>query len=175
MIKRGKDFLEDAFSSSITTFIPPWNTYDEKTLIALEMKQFSIISTGTRFVPINYQGSLAYLPALCFLSSLQITIEEVRKNQIAQAWVVALFHAYDFFESKDKRAQSSLTLAGFDDLLLWVSEQKDVSIYKIAQAAKLDQTLTAQRYKIAGEMRRYQEFAPPLLKSMEPYPHFTRH
>lgn len=39
-IRTGKEYLERVFGCRVVTFIPPWNSYDQSTIMALEKLHF---------------------------------------------------------------------------------------------------------------------------------------
>jgi peptidoglycan/xylan/chitin deacetylase (PgdA/CDA1 family) len=48
MLSEGRSTLESLYHVSVTTFIPPWNSYDENTLRALDSLGFKVVSGSGR-------------------------------------------------------------------------------------------------------------------------------
>ena len=48
LLSKAKEFLQDMTGARVTTFIPPWNTYDLNTLLALEETGFTTISAAKK-------------------------------------------------------------------------------------------------------------------------------
>jgi hypothetical protein len=94
-ISAGKEFLQNITGARVTTFIPPWNTYDRNTLSVLEETGFSTLSANKK--GLFPKGSdLNYLPLTCGLTELQDAIQAARKSSDSQPLIVALIHDYDF-------------------------------------------------------------------------------
>jgi peptidoglycan/xylan/chitin deacetylase (PgdA/CDA1 family) len=69
-IGEGKRLLEDKFDARISTFIPPWNSYDENTLRCVEELGFNCLSAASQGVS-EKDSSLKFLPATCSISALR--------------------------------------------------------------------------------------------------------
>ena len=66
-ISRGKAILENQLGLKITTFVPPWNSYDSTTLRVLEVSGFSTISAGL-WGTCEGSSRLSFIPSTCSLS-----------------------------------------------------------------------------------------------------------
>jgi Uncharacterized protein conserved in bacteria (DUF2334) len=142
-LAKGKKFLEDAINAPITTFVPPWNTYDLNTLQALEKLGFSTFSAGISGKAAK-KSKLTFLPASVDLSQLRDSIESARTCPEDQPVVVALFHEYDFKEISEKHG--IVTYQEFSSLLNWLNSQEDVRVISISQATKLISDLSVDRF-----------------------------
>jgi len=142
-LAKGKKFLEVMIDAPITTFIPPWNTYDLNTLLALEELGFSTISAGIQGEA-NGNSMLNFLPATCDLSQLRDAVRLARSSSDTQPVIVVLFHAYDFREVNEKRGNT--TYQEFSHLMAWLKSQKDVRFLSISQATKVINDLSADRF-----------------------------
>jgi peptidoglycan/xylan/chitin deacetylase (PgdA/CDA1 family) len=139
----GRDLLEQALGTRVTTFIPPWNSYDLNTLAVLEEQGFSLISADMKG-PVTKSVSLKFLPCTCGLPAVKGVVTAARQIPQSPAVMVVLFHAYDFREIEAERA--TLTWRAFLSLLQWLASQDDVLITSLAQAAQRIDDLSARRF-----------------------------
>jgi peptidoglycan/xylan/chitin deacetylase (PgdA/CDA1 family) len=129
-IGKGKRYLEDAFHLPVTTFIPPWNQYDEVNVAVLEKLGFQTLSAGTRS-RVTTECALRVLPATCDLSKVKEAITWARRQGHGAGLVVAGFHAYDFVEVDSNRGK--LTVQLLEELLAWLAAQPDVKTQTLSQ------------------------------------------
>ena len=106
MLAKGKSFIENNFKVPVNFFAPPWNTYDENTLAALQSLGFKGISADLGGV--TNSSALAYLP--CTKIDFKDWDKLLQQCNERSGVVVVLFHTYTF--SKD-----GFTLADLDTLL----------------------------------------------------------
>jgi peptidoglycan/xylan/chitin deacetylase (PgdA/CDA1 family) len=154
----GKEYLENITGARVTTFLPPWNTYDLNTLSALEETGFIILSANKKGLAVE-GSNLQYLPVSCGMTELQDAVKAARKSSDDQPLVVALLHDYDFLDIND--VTGVLTYQEFFDLMDWVSAQDDVRILSISQAGEIIKDLSAER-AIRTKRIYYPEKLPPL-------------
>lgn len=142
-IAKGKNLLEEMLDTRVTTFIPPWNSYDLDTLRAIEKLNFRCISAGT-FGNSQESSPLKFLPATCGLLKLRDAVASARRISEVQPIIVVLFHEFDFLEINKKRGK--LTYQEFVELLSWLTSQKDIHIMSINQTTKIINNLSARRF-----------------------------
>jgi len=143
-IKLGKQFLEEQFRIPITTFIPPFNSYDSNIIKVLDDLHFHHFS-AYRGMPVNTDSLLRLVPATCELKNLiQLDLEGIinraRKIPDAAPAIIILFHEFDFKEVNSQRGVT--TYDDFVEMLKWISEQKDVCVRSLDQVSGL----SAQEY-----------------------------
>lgn len=97
-IAKGKQALQAIFDLEITTFIPPFNAWNEYTLTAMRMHGMNVISADM-FTPI-YADSVHYFPEtlghLMAQKGMWYAAEEaIMGCQEKDAICVVMFHAYD--------------------------------------------------------------------------------
>jgi peptidoglycan/xylan/chitin deacetylase (PgdA/CDA1 family) len=131
-ISAGKAFLEAGLETPVTTFIPPWGSYDANTLKVLSRLGFSILSAGNSG-PACRPGPEKYLPATCGLGSLKQAVEIARKKRRPHAIVVCLFHANDLRNVDVRGGRPSLS--ELEDLVAWATCQQDVKVVTLRRAA----------------------------------------
>jgi peptidoglycan/xylan/chitin deacetylase (PgdA/CDA1 family) len=138
-ISEGKRFLERTLGLSIPTFIPPWNTYDQNTLLAIEQLGFKCISADM-YGQADTNTTLKFIPATVEPHELIAAIEKARTLPDKYPVIVTLLHPYDFLES------GIINYPDLMHLLEWVRRQKDIRITSIGQALHQDIDLTYNRF-----------------------------
>ena len=161
-LAKGKKFLEAMIAAPITTFIPPWNSYDLNTLLALEELGFSTISASVEEGKAMKNSKLNFLPATCNLSQLRDAVRVARSSSEARPIIVVLFHSYDFREVNEKRGNT--TYQEFPDLITWLKSQGDVRFLAISQAAKVINDLNADRFLLNVSVHSMLNLLPSFLR-----------
>ncbi|BCX89807.1 hypothetical protein MIN45_P2180 [Methylomarinovum tepidoasis] len=138
MIAAGKQYLQSVLKHPIRFFIPPYNSYDAATLVALQRQEFSLISAGLGGPK---APMLQFLPGTTYPQKLLQVVEEAVRNHVDRGLIVVTMHPYDFQESGESLPQfrrrhgaHTLTLPDFfrmlDDVLrqvTWASLAKAIS------------------------------------------------
>ena len=165
-IREGKKILEDQIGLPITTFIPPWNTYDENTINALRENNITCISSN-RYQPAGNKNSISYLPITIELPDLKSAVEITRKADTPDPVIIVLLHPYDFTESGDDRAKYGCN--DVDKLLSWVGAQQDLEVRSISQLTKKNNEYDYTRY-IWNKASFLENIYPPSLLQTEDTP-----
>lgn len=116
-LSTGKSELEQKFSVLVTTFIPPWNAYDEKTLNALTALNFRTISAA-RYGHISFKETdLRFIPYTSDLCDIQKALYKLEKNDVSanEKLVIVLLHDY------------SIKVSGQDATLDNIFQKNDVA------------------------------------------------
>ncbi len=158
ILSEGRKYLQNITGAPVTTFLPPWNTYDLNTLSALERSGFTILSANKKGLAVK-GSNLHYLPVSCDLTELKDAIKAARKSSDNQPLIVALLHDYDFLDFND--VIGVLTFREFFELIDWVDAQEDVNILSVSQASGVIEDLSADR-AIRNRRIYYPEKIPPL-------------
>ena len=98
MLRTAKAAMESAAGSKVRLFIPPFNSYDENTLRALDQAGYTLLSAGAGG-PVLDQGGLAYLPGGPYPQRLKAAIVTALARGHTDALVVSTLHPYDFVGS----------------------------------------------------------------------------
>ncbi len=115
-IQTGKDFLEAKLGLGISIFVPPWNTYDDNTIKALELTGFKNLSACPRLTsPPDPSTTLSFAPATCHPHQIKQAVEEARTVHCENPLIVVLFHEYEFLDVSQSRGL--VTLDHFKDKL----------------------------------------------------------
>jgi hypothetical protein len=161
MLSAGKSLLESLYHVSVTTFIPPWNSYDETTLRALDDLSFGLVSSSGQTYAIPASKSperLRFLPYTCMPGHLREAVQFARISSDPDPIIVVLLHPSNFVEYDRVRGQ--LSRRTFADLLSWLAAQPDVATQTLSGAAKTARDLSYQRlrtYSARRGMRRGNE------------------
>lgn len=131
-LSKAKLELESLTGSRVYTFVPPWNSYDLSTVQALEKLGFNCLSASVSFGP-SEDNKLRFVPATMELYNIKKTVEIARQLHDKDAVIVALFHSYDFKEANAKKGR--FTYSQFAHTIKWLTEQKDISIKTVGEAA----------------------------------------
>jgi predicted deacetylase len=149
-IESGKRFLEESLGIRITTFIPPWNSYDLRTIRALELNNFNVLSANTNG-PVENNSSLSYVPVTCDLNEVMDAVVEARKYASYNPIVGVLFHSFEIRESIHAR-EGAIPYSRLLNTLDWLKRQPDVRLCKISEATRLT-SLNATRLAACQQMK----------------------
>ncbi len=130
-IHRGKSMLE---SKGIypCCFAPPWNSYDDTTLIVLKDVGYLVIS-GNEFGP-KENLSIKYIPSTCY--SVKDALELIQKGSVFNGIIVLLIHPYEFTSEND--------FVLLEKLLLFIRNYKIQTLY-FSNLTSLDENITGKR------------------------------
>lgn len=161
-ILKGRNILVQQLGVDITTFIPPWNSYDANTLRVLDELGFACVS-GTRVGPVAPAQSsrMKFLPETCTLGDLPNAVRLARCVPDRSVLIVVLFHPYDFAEAG--LPQNTTTLDAFARLLDWVGSQTDVIVRSIHDVAVSDEDLSAERFQNNVSLVSLPRWIPPFV------------
>jgi len=159
-IARGRDLLSRF--TSVDTFIPPWNSYDQATLHALEALGFRCLSAD-RFGPRPERCRLQFLPSTVNLAGTLRAAEEGARTLAARRFVIPLFHSYDFRESGSHR--STLGLPDLAKILASLRRLAHVRFKTLGDCASVG-GYDAQALQSARWRSKLARFLPPPLKSI---------
>jgi|Deesub1362A_J573_1020465.scaffolds.fasta_scaffold01563_6 peptidoglycan/xylan/chitin deacetylase (PgdA/CDA1 family) len=143
-IRRGKNLLERTLDVQVTTFIPPWNSYDLNTIRALERLGFKAISASSgisekssklKFIPVTIED----------ISKLKEAVNSARRSSDPHPLIVVMIHDYNF--QKFGEAKGKFTYQDLDELLNWIASQKDVEVRSIGETAELMGDLDVKRFR----------------------------
>lgn len=165
-LMEGKRSLEDLFNTRINVFVPPFNTYDTNTIRALDLLEFRVLSAGIYGSALP-TARILFIPATCHLKNLRKAVGAAREAPERGSLIVALFHHYDFKEVD--ASQGTLALRDLDSLLGWVSEQKDVTVVSMQEAAeRFGEDLSVRRFAAVDKWQHLERFLPDRMKEKKP-------
>lgn len=146
MLTAGKATLESLYHVRVTTFIPPWNSYDGNTLLALADLGFDLVSGTGHTYGIAASGraqNLKFLPYTVMPGHVREAIEFARVSSDPDPIVVVLLHPFNFEEYDRDRGR--FTAQSLDDLLTWLAAQPDIATQTLGGAAKTGRDLSYER------------------------------
>ena len=142
-IVKGKRMLEEMFSKKITTFVPPFNSYDLNTIQILEHHGFRSLSANRAGVA-KENSSLHYLPVTCELNEVRKAVEEAGRVHDGQSVIGVMFHEFDFSDIDKKRGR--ISYGEFVRLLDWLAAKRDVRVMSIEQVVGAVNDIGSRRY-----------------------------
>lgn len=166
-IRNGKAMLERLTGSNTGVFVPPWNAYDQGTLVALEREGLTCLSAN-RFGPAR-DNALRYLPITTDLAEMREAVVAAGNSGDPNPIVGVLMHAYDFKESGDSRAFTSYQ--AFDEELRWLLAQPAARIVPLSKLASENGSLGYRRYR-ANQPGWLENLLPPFVKSVSQTPFY---
>ena len=134
-LRSGKAQLEEwVGEGAVATFIPPWNTFDDATLAALDALGFVALSAALSERPVD---PLVAVPHTCGLRGLRPTLRWLESCE-GHAFVACMFHHFSFTDSPDPlaRAYGQIALAELAPLLGWCRARAGVECLTIGEAAR---------------------------------------
>ena len=105
-ISRGKTILESAFGQEVTTFIPPYNRFDNNTLEVLENLNFTILSDGSG---INNSTKVHTINRNASLTELHEYLNQRETN--LPPYLFIMYHSYELKDDVDSIFLDSLLSA----------------------------------------------------------------
>jgi hypothetical protein len=145
-IQQGQRTLEDCLETSVSSFIPPWNTYDEQTIRALDAVNIRALSAAFGTARHGEAAALVFLPRTCALSEFdqaRMEIEKVENGLRAVpaegvTFIVMMFHHFSFFESDDKLARqyANVSLEQLESIVERCARDASVQTLSIGEAAR---------------------------------------
>lgn len=152
----GRAALEQAFGSSIRVFIPPYNTFDDSTLRAMEQTGLTVLSAG--LTPPIGGLSLTYVPGTVFPQQMRRAIEAALQLNSGARLIVVVMHPYDFVESdasmpafRDLRGQIGVNALLND--IRWAKSQPSVKFVSVSSELAERGDLSAMRVVSNAQLR----------------------
>jgi len=149
-ICKGKEFLNEYFP--VSTFIPPWNSYDLATIKVLQVLGFRTIS-GDRYGPVEPQQTLQHIPCTVTLRAINNAVKMLKARDFSRKVIVVLMHVYDFHESNS--GKSFMSLLHLNRILNNIPFGKKLKCTTIEECSKMG-FYTAKSF-IRGNQRTYLE------------------
>ncbi len=163
-ITRGADYLEEMFEVRPRIFVPPWNSYDQSTVVALGKCGFTCLSAGARGEAPD-SPALAFLPATCDnVARLREVVRLWQEKGSPEAALVVMLHA-SLFDGSKARTDSVLNEIG--STLGWLDGQKSVRVLSLGQALNEWPKYTAERFRQYNHYRKAWYVVP---KGWQPLP-----
>lgn len=125
-----KAALEAATGVRVSVFIPPFNSYDALTLIALEQSGYATLS-ATLSPQLSHASRVNFLPGGPYPQEFRDVVLSALARRHQDALVVATMHPYDFVESGQEMSSfrngaKPVSIRQFADDLLYVQKLAQV-------------------------------------------------
>ncbi|HEV2208395.1 MAG TPA: DUF2334 domain-containing protein [Verrucomicrobiae bacterium] len=157
-LRKGRRLLERDFGVRVTTFIPPWNSYDAATVLALERLGFNALS-GALVPPFPSGSRVRFVPEMCLLTEVEGAVDAALRWG-GDSLVVVMFHGYDFREADPVLGRT--TLAQLEALLGELQRDPRVRFATLSEAA------SSLPHLDAGNARRNLDLLRPGLQDLLP-------
>lgn len=144
LIVEGSAHFAEIFGKRPLGFVPPWNTFDDASLTALESAGFEYISAGAEHAS-RKRTALKQLHRTSHLSQIDAVVSECERFRQRQYTSILVMHHYDFFESGSK--QAVIDLNGFHCILDRLTEIPDLRIASLADLARTLHRSNSDRLK----------------------------
>jgi hypothetical protein len=133
-LQLGRREIQQQLAAKITTFIPPWNAYDDNTLKALKLTGFQCLSASLRG-PYSETSDVDFLPQSCDLQCLPHLIRFGASGLGSHSPIcVVVLHDFDFTESG--RTEAWLSIKDFSAVLREIRRHPRVIFRSLRQACE---------------------------------------
>lgn len=162
-IRRGKTHLEKLIERPVTTFVPPWNSFDANTFRALESSQFACLSAapGASF----HSQRLSIIPHTCVLRTMETAVKQAVHSGDPSPLVVVAFHSFDFVESNEEPGW--ISLPQMMRLMKQLQNDFNLAFSTLEQAASSRPEYSASHARLWRSNFTWQNRLPPALRSRE--------
>ena len=144
-IEKGKTFLEALLNVKLTTFAPPFDTFDHNTINLCEKFGFEMFSASMdQPADIRSSDKIKFLPDTSGLWNVRSAIESARLINDNQPIVICLMHYQDFQDAN--RMLDSNKVDSFIELLKWIKVQNDIRVVTLGEAATVVKDASASRF-----------------------------
>ena len=152
------------------SFVPPWNTYDQDTLKALDDNGLRCLSANRYGPVIDTIDAIRFLPITVELTDLESAVEAARSCADDDPVIGVLMHPYDFRESRDERAQ--VDLPELDRKLAWLKEQSGVTVASVTALAVDSPAFDIARYA-SNQPLAQEQLVPPFIRGVADTPYYA--
>ncbi|MCX5636184.1 MAG: DUF2334 domain-containing protein [Planctomycetota bacterium] len=159
-IKSGKEILLRALDlTDLSTFVPPWNSWDSHTAEAVKVAGFRILSADLE----HYYNSIEGLVAIPFTSQLWELESVLEQGNLSQdGIVIVLYHPQQIVKSPGS-GDRFFGIERFDKLLQRLAALPNSRVVTLQQLAQECDSLTTKRYRTANALWRQRSFWAKLL------------
>jgi len=133
LLSTGKELLDGIFKKKNRGLVPPWNSFDENTLVATKQLGFTFISAGWDLPPDYKSPKIKILPRTGQASNLIMDIHKYRAYSALSPIIIAVLHHYDFIESNEKNAK--FDLIQFEEIIKTITSIKYVRVTSLDSIA----------------------------------------
>ncbi|MEI6821262.1 MAG: DUF2334 domain-containing protein [Bacteroidota bacterium] len=172
-IELGKALLEEKLGVQVTTFIPPWNSYDFNTTNVLVSKGFKCISAAS-YGMIDFKNqnpNLMYIPYSIELTDFIFkNINEI--SNYKEGVSIVLFHAYDFVEGQTDnknneyyKKRATVSLKDFERFIIKLQNNPNIQFCTFKEICNNEEIdFSVQRYNHSFISTTLQTYWPQLSK-----------
>lgn len=133
LLNAGKKLLDEIFRVRERGFVPPWNTFDNNTVLAANQLGFNFISAGWEIPNINKPERIKLIPRTGQFSDLIKDAKKYKPYSAISPIIVSVIHHYDFVESNEDGAK--FDLKGFEEIIKSITSIKHVKVSSLENIA----------------------------------------
>ncbi|MBL4780856.1 MAG: DUF2334 domain-containing protein [Porticoccaceae bacterium] len=133
LLSTGKKLLDGIFQKKNRGLVPPWNSFDENTLVATKKLGFTFISAGWDLPPGYKNPKIKILPRTTQTSDLINEVNKYKAYTMLSPLIIAVLHHYDFIESNEKNAK--FDLIEFENIIKNITTRKHVRVTSLDSIA----------------------------------------
>jgi hypothetical protein len=171
MIKAGRYAIEHALGIRVTSFIPPWNSYDAATIDSLQTMEFKVLSAHALGQGWS-NNALKSVPVTFEMVNLRKAIEKARQTEKGDTYIIGLFHSF-YFTGLDKIGEAH-SMKSFEELVIWLRAQPDIETLTLSEAAQRNSNFSGENQKHVSRLFYLKSLMPHFLqKEQLTYPNTT--
>ena len=160
LLSTAKASLEAAVGLRISSFIPPYNQYDNQTLKSLESSGYKLLSADLSGPTLRY-GNLAYLPGGAWGSypqNLKDVVLSALSKRHTDAIIISTIHPYDIVESgrdmaEFRRGSPQVSIQKLIDNLHYIKQLNDTRFMPIRELFESGEDLSPDRFRANLKLR----------------------
>ena len=133
LLNAGKNLLDEIFRVRKRGFVPPWNTFDNNTVLAANQLDFNFISAGWEIPNINKPEKIKLIPRTGQVSELIKDAKRFKPYSAISPIIVSVIHHYDFVESNEDGAK--FDLKGFEEIIKSITSMKHIKVSSLESIA----------------------------------------
>ena len=171
LLKFVRRSLEGHLGLPVTTFVPPFNTYDDNTLVAMEEAGFELLSAGVLGNPID-DSTIKILPGGLYPANIRAFVTAALDRGVDDGLMTVTIHPYDIRETGRtlpgfRKSNSQVGLRQLVEDILWVGRQPGIELVSVAGLLASNPDLSAARQAANLRLKRsviaYYDLLPAML------------
>jgi hypothetical protein len=156
LLMLGKSAFEATLGVPVRTFVPPFNTYDETTVRALERTGFTVLSADARQPQAD--AAIAFIPETVSPERMKEAIRNALREKSGTSMLVVVMHNYDFVEDMEPIPESRKNKAKIDSASLleeirWAKQQPGLMFVSVEDLLRSREDLSGARVSSNSTMR----------------------
>jgi hypothetical protein len=148
LLTLGKTAFEAALDLPVRTFIPPFNAYDDSTVLALERTGFAILSADVRRAQAN--AAIAFVPGTIYPQKMKQAIRNALREKSGNSLVVVVMHNYDFVGDEQpvpsfRKGAVKIDASTLLEAVRWAKQQPGLTFVSVDDLLRAGEDLSGAR------------------------------